>query len=520
MTSHRLLHRVAPMRRLVVLPAAATLAVGMATAHAAAPGFQYGVAAGQITATSALIWTRAPAPGRVRFAVFPATSSVGVAKFRSALAPKAGDQTATVGVYGLRPGTRYRYIFEQRGARSQVGTFETAPAKLAAATVRFAISGDADATPGANGKPGFNRFEVYGRMAAEGNDFNINLGDTIYSDSRDRRIAGRADGRREVGQVQARPRAAGAAQAPSLDRPVQPLGRPRVRQRLLAAPRTGRRSTTPGVEAFLDYAPVDRGVPRPRPVQELPLGEEPASSSSSTSARSARRRRPRCCNGDLAPTAPEAVRDAFATLAPGLKNPVAPLCTSTLDDPARTMLGATQYAAFTKAIKASTATWKVIVNEVPIQQYYALPYDRWEGYEAERERLLHFLQENVKNVVFLTTDTHANLVNEVRYSTLGGPPAELGIWEVVTGPVATNTFAKEIDGYLGQKGAGTAIGALFFKPPPPNGMGMRCAALDTYSYAEVTATARALTVELKDAKGQPVREATGTACSPLVLAAR
>ncbi len=49
---------------------------------------------------------------------------------------------------------------------------------------------------------------------------------------------------------------------------------------------------------------------------------------------------------------------------------------------------------------------------------------------------------------------------------------------------------------------------------------MRCAALDTYSYAEVTATARALTVELKGAKGLPVREATGAACSSLVLAAR
>ena len=44
------------------------------------------------------------------------------------------------------------------------------------------------------------------------------------------------------------------------------------------------------------------------------------------------------------------------------------------------MLGARQYAAFTKAIRASTATWKVVVNEVPIQQFYALPYDRWEGY--------------------------------------------------------------------------------------------------------------------------------------------
>ncbi len=49
--------------------------------------------------------------------------------------------------------------------------------------MRFAISGDADATPGTNGKPAYNAFQVYGRMAAEGNDFNINLGDTIYSDS-------------------------------------------------------------------------------------------------------------------------------------------------------------------------------------------------------------------------------------------------------------------------------------------------------------------------------------------------
>ena len=96
------------------------------------------------------------------------------------------------------------------------------------------------------------------------------------------------------------------------------------------------------------------------------------------------------------------------------------------------MLGARQYAAFTKAIKASTATWKVVVNEVPIQQYYALPYDRWEGYAAEREKLLVFLKANVRNVVFLTTDTHANLVNEVRSRTLGATPERYGIWEVAS----------------------------------------------------------------------------------------
>ncbi|MBA3382059.1 MAG: alkaline phosphatase D family protein, partial [Actinobacteria bacterium] len=225
------------------------------------------------------------------------------------------------------------------------------------------------------------------------------------------------------------------------------------------------------------------------------------------------------CGGDLAPTAPQPIRDAFSGLAPALKNPVPPACLAAINDPARTMLGARQYAAFTQAIRASKATWKVVVNEVPIQQYYALPYDRWEGYESERQRLLRFLA-NVKNVVFLSTDTHANLINEVRYRTLGAAPESSGIWEVVTGPVATNSFAKEIDSFLGSKGAGTAIGALFFKPAPPRGMGMRCAALDVFSYAQVTVTARTLTIAPRDAQGRPVREATGVPCAPLVLTAR
>ena len=60
---------------------------------------------------------------------------------------------------------------------------DRACSRAAGRAIRFAISGDADATPGTNGKPAFNRFEVYARMAAERNDFNINLGDTIYSDS-------------------------------------------------------------------------------------------------------------------------------------------------------------------------------------------------------------------------------------------------------------------------------------------------------------------------------------------------
>jgi alkaline phosphatase D len=427
------------------------------------------------------------------------------------------DFTRTVAVRDLRPHTRYSYWFEQGDKRSPIGTFTTAPSPDRSRPVRFAISGDADATPGANGKPAYNNFGVYGRMAAERNDFNINLGDTIYSDS-------------EVG---------GAPIARTVQQKWEKykLGLDLAALRLLrqstglyshwddhefindfSKPEHGEAIYKAGAKAFTDYAPVAvpfaDGLYRTfrwgKHLELFFLDERSFRSAKVTQV----------CGGDLAPTAPQAVRDAFAALAPGLRNPVSPACLAALNDPARTMLGAAQYAAFTKAIRSSTATWKVVVNEVPIQQYYALPYDRWEGYAAEREKLLRFLQANVKNVVFLTTDTHGNLVNEVRYRTLGGAPESSGIWEVVTGPVATNTFAKEIDGFLGQQGAGTAIGALFFKPPPPNGMGMRCAALDTYSYAQVSVAARTLRVALKDARGNPVKEATGVACAPLVLTAR
>ena len=420
-------------------------------------------------------------------------------------------------VRGLKAGTSYRYFFTQGKAESAVGSFTTAPAASVSASVRFAISGDADATPATNGKPAFNRYEVYQRMSAEANHFNINLGDTIYSDSE---VAGAPVARTVSAKWEkyrlglglpalwALRASAGLYSHWDDHEFINDFSRSEHGEPIYAA----------GVKAFRDYSPVTysaaTGLYRTfrwgKHLELFFLDERSFRSAKATAA----------CSGDLAPTAPQAVRNAFATLAPGLaipsRRPASPRSRTRHERcsaPVSTRRSRRRSAA-------SKATWKVVVNEVPIQEYYALPYDRWEGYAAERERLLEFLQANVRNVVFLTTDTHANLVNEVRSKTLSGAPVSYGIWEVVTGPVATNTFAKEIDSTLGAEGSGTAIGALFFKPVPPNGMGMRCAALDTYSYAQVTVTARRFTVAMKDAKGQPVREATGVACAPLVLTAR
>ena len=137
----------------------------------------------------------------------------------------------------------------------------------------------------------------------------------------------------------------------------------------------------------------------------------------------------------------------------------------------------------------------MIFNEVPIQQYYALPYDRWEGYEAERKELLQFLRNKVNNAVFLTTDVHANLVNDARFNTLGGSGVkDSGILDVTTGPVATENYAGEISGAVGNP----AAGALIHEPVPasrsrPAGVGMQCAATDQFSYAEVEVTKQQLT---------------------------
>ena len=520
------------MRRLavVVLVLAACVPVRLATSATSAPaGFDEGVAAGEITSTSAVLWTRAPGPGNIKVFVFPralstkATASLISGQLAVRKPSAANDLTVRAGVDGLMPNSTYEYQFKQGAVTSSIGRFRTAPAAAASATIRFSYSGDADATPDANGQPGFNHYEVYGRMAAEKNDFNINLGDTIYSDSE---LPGSPPAQTVPAKWQkykyglALPnlrklRAATGLYSQWDDHEfVNDFSRAEMGEALYQA----------GVKAFTDYAPVTYSAKnglyrtfRWGKNLELFFLDERSFRSAKASAGGM------CDNAgapDLAPTAPAPVRAAFAALIPPLAQPAPQACLDAINSPARTFLGAGQHAAFVKAIRASTATWKVVVNETPIQQFYQLPYDRWEGYAAERTQLLHDLA-GLKNVVFLTTDTHANLIGEIRLQTLEPPgPVGTGIWEVVTGPVATNSYAKEIDATIGKPGTGDFVTSLFLKPPPPRGIGMTCAATDVFSYSEVRVTKTTLTVTPKTATGTLVHEKTGGPCGPLVLKAQ
>jgi phosphodiesterase/alkaline phosphatase D-like protein len=522
------------VRRLavVVLAIAACIPVRLATsATRSVPAFDYGVAAGEITSTSAVLWTRAPARGPVVLGLWEASRCrrpAGGDLFRcpggrEVVRPAlpGNDLTVTIRVAGwLRPGHRYRYQFRHGRSRSEIGAFVSAPAREADARVRFAFSGDADATPGPDGKPGFNRFQVYGRMAAEMNDFDVNLGDTIYSDSE---LAGSKPALTVAEKWQKyryglalpalrRLRAATGLYSQWDDHEfLNDFSRAKGGEALYRA----------GRKAFIDYTPVSysaaEGLYRTfrwgSNVELFFLDER--------SFRSAEASAGGVCDvagaPDLAPTAPAAVRAAFGTVLPPLAQPVPRACLDAIESPARSLLGERQHASFVKAIRASTATWKVVLNETPIQQLYQLPYDRWEGYAAERSQLLHDLA-GLRNVVFLTTDTHANLIGEVRLQTLeASGPVGTGIWEVVTGPVATNTYAREVDAAVGRRGTGDFVTSLFFKPRPPRGLGLLCAATDVDSYAEVDVTRATLTVTPKTASGSPVYEQTGGRCGPLVL---
>lgn len=508
----------------------------LAPAAFGAKGFSFGVASGDVKARSAILWAKANKGGTYGLEV---ANNRGfrrgvVAAFR--LKAKAGnDFTLQQRVKGLKPARRYRYRFTGRqGRRSDTGTFVTAPSPRKNATVEFAWTGDTDFSPGPGQTSSFwNSGQIFRRILAERNDFNVHLGDTMYSDSE---VPGAlqpialtveqkwAKYRTNLSNPRlARLRGAAAFYSHWDDHEFVNDFSPAENSFSNDVNIDGRLLYRRGVKAFTDYTPVTysraRGIYRSfrwgRNVELFFLDQR--------SFRDAKADVGDVCNNpltgepDLAPTGPRATRALFAAVVPSLAQPVSPECLAAINDPNRDYLGDAQYKRFTRAIKGSKARFKVIINEMPIQQYYALPYDRWEGYEAERRRLLRFLSRNVKNVVFLTTDVHATLVNDARLQTLEpGGPKNTGILDVTVGPAATANYGIEIDQETGATGNGALIDTVFFQSAPPAGVGMRCSIIDQFSYGQVKVTSKRLTITPRGIDGKRQRDGDEP-CGPFVL---
>jgi len=91
-------------------------------------------------------------------------------------------------------------------------------------------------------------------------------------------------------------------------------------------------------------------------------------------------------------------------------------------DPKRTLIGEEQERWLLEGLGNSTAKWNVI----PQQVFFAkrdfqsgdgelLSMDAWDGYSANRDRIINYITEHgVRNVVVLTGDVHANWANEIK----------------------------------------------------------------------------------------------------------
>lgn len=91
---------------------------------------------------------------------------------------------------------------------------------------------------------------------------------------------------------------------------------------------------------------------------------------------------------------------------------------SIVNDPGRTILGTDQYTWVVQNLVSSTASWKILGNQVmfaPLQVAgIAVNEDQWDGYPAERNSIIsQVLANNVEGVVVLTGDIHTAWGNDV-----------------------------------------------------------------------------------------------------------
>ena len=449
------------------------------TAHA----FDYGVASGEVRASRAIVWTRADSPGPVTLEL----RSHGALVRRIGLeATRRTDLTLSVAVGGLRPATRYTFRFRQGREISRLGHLKTAPAANDNRVVRFGWSGDSDGRfiPGTHRRM-FGNWPLFNTIASENLDFFVYLGDTIYADHN--HVARTLDQyRRKYRWYRSPPMRNLLAHTPvvvqSDDHEVTDN---------YAGADVNRFQQRNGMKAFHEYWPVRhaRGgrlyhtVRYGRNLELFVLDERRYRSSSAlgdcTDASGER---------DWAPLAPEWFRQRYAPFVPSLGRPLSEHCRAALMSPRRTFLGAAQERWLVRSLRRSTATWKVIVSELPVQTYYMNPYDRWDGYPPARDALLRaILHYDVRNVVWLAADQHATMVNDVRLS--DGRPT--GMKEVVTGPIGAITYAKQIEEIAGP-GTGVLVPALL------KSLGVSCVNVDEFSYGVVRASRHRLTVDPRD----------------------
>jgi phosphodiesterase/alkaline phosphatase D-like protein len=406
------------------------------------PALPAGVAAGDVTRDSAVLWAKATSPGEVRFEVFSDAAYAKLARPRIVTAVLDPDVPAKADVTGLSPGTEYFYRATAGEGSWVGGKFRTPAAPGDRRPLRFGATGDwsQDLAP----------YPAIRNMAARDLDALFLLGDAIYADhgSPDQPTTARTlpeFRRKYLESMKPRnglntwpeARASTAVFATIDDHEV--VNDFAGAGPAEADPRFGNEKGKlvnqtayyrDGLQAFHEYMPIRsetwpesaeaRFSGRPRLYRNRTYGSDAA-----CFLLDGRSFRDTPLNRVFGREPLGAINFLFSSAWPG-----------------RTMLGRVQLAQLeADLLEAQRAgiTWKFVFVPEPVQALGVIAAnDRFEGYAAERAELLSFIRDKaLTNVIFVTADFHGTLVNNLIYSWFPLTPSnKLNAWEIITGPVA------------------------------------------------------------------------------------
>ena len=419
----------------------------LAPGGAQAVTFDYGVACGAMSSTDAVLWTRTSDAATLT----PELVDVAGATIRS-LPPITttadADFTVKTIATDLPSGAEIRYRFRgPAGELSPVGQCRTAPPSTQATELTFGFSGDVDWK--------WRPYPLLSALNAEPLDFFVFLGDTIYETTN---LPGRrrpktwlatapstakiASSRRcwlaaATSRCATCTRDSGSTRSPT----TTSSGRPRPIPRHRGTPKVARRHLTPRSST---RPPVSK--PRPGILRVSAVARRTVPGTGDPRLDGTRGyyfSQPWGSAARLIVADDRSYRDVRL---PSSDDPRA-------DDPARTMLGAPQLAWLEQELSTAQTdgvTWKIVVISSPIQHIgrtseVGADIDgtkSWAGgYRVERDRLLKFIADtSIDNVVFLTTDNHYTMINNLRYRQVPEDPdltlvPARNAFEILTGPL-------------------------------------------------------------------------------------
>ncbi|QEC46291.1 hypothetical protein FSW04_00995 [Baekduia soli] len=427
----------------VLVPAAIAAPLAQARTRPYKGGrFPDGVIAGDPTPKGVSLWTRfdpsgGPSTGSVTLEVATDKAFRKVVARRDVATSARTNHAVKARVTGLKAHEEYYYRFASKGADSAVGRFRTALPAGSRETVRFAFFSCQDYTHG--------YYNALDAMADGDYDFVVCLGDYIYAETYHSRKGGTGVRDDKIGREN--------PQNPDIVREAVTLADYRAKYELYRSDPLLRavHAKFPMVMLWDDHEVQDNYAGQPAD-GGLPPGKHFSLQRKKAARRAFFESMPAFPGGErlyrtlqFGSTVELLVMDqrSYRANQPCDDAVVAPC--ADYDQP-RDFLGRRQMNYIKDRLKASTAAWKIMANEVTIMPTRVLgganfTYDNWIGYPQEREELLtHIRDQQIKDVVFVTGDIHTFIAGDVR--TGDGATGDTVATELVGGSITSQSLGE------------------------------------------------------------------------------